>query len=49
METARLPKFNWDEISELNLGHTSSEWGIPARKSISKTLVTYKMFWETQD
>ena len=49
METAKLPKFNWNEVSELNSGHTSSEWGIPVRKSIIKNLVSYKVSWETQD
>ena len=50
METAKLPKFNWNEVSELNSGHTSSiEWGIPVRKSTIKNLVSYKVSWETQD
>lgn len=49
METIKLSEFNWNEISELNSGHTSSEWGLSARKSIPKTLVSYKMPWEIQD
>ena len=26
MDTAKLPKFKWDELFELNSGHTENEW-----------------------
>jgi len=32
MKTAKLPKFNWDELSERNSGHTPNEWGLEKKK-----------------
>lgn len=41
MDSVKLPKFKWDEISELNSGHTPEEWGSQKKKTISKTFVAY--------
>ena len=46
MKTAKLPKFNWGEVSELNSGHTSEEWGIETKKSLAKTFVSYTVSWD---
>ena len=46
METAKLPKFKWDEISEHNSGHTPSEWGFQKKKSGPKTFVSYTVSWD---
>jgi len=46
METAKLPKFKWDELSEHNSGHTPSEWGLQKKKSGPKTLVSYTVSWD---
>jgi len=46
METAKLPKFEWGEISEHNFGHTQSEWGFHKKKSGPKTFVSYTVSWD---
>ena len=46
MKTAKLPKFNWGEVSEFNSGHTSEEWGIETKKSLPKTFVSYTVSWD---
>ena len=46
METAKLPKFKWGEISNLNSGHTQNEWGLEKKKSGPKTFVTYTVSWD---
>ena len=46
METAKLPKFKWTELSERNSGHTQNEWGIQKRKLSPTTLVSYTVSWE---
>ena len=39
METAKLPKFKWTELSEQNSGHTPNEWG--SQKTKSNALTSY--------
>lgn len=46
MKTAKLPKFKWNELSELNSGHTQNEWGIQKKKSTSMTFVSYTVSWD---
>jgi hypothetical protein len=46
METANLPKFKWNELSELNFGHTVDEWGMQKKKSVSRTMVAYTVSWD---
>ena len=46
METAKLPKFKWDELSELNSGHTENEWGLQKKKSAPRTFVFYTVYWD---
>ena len=46
METAKLPKFKWDELSELNSGHTENEWGLQKKKSAPRTFVFYTVSWD---
>ena len=46
MESAKLPKFNWDELSEFNSGHTENEWGMKKKKSIPRTFVFYTVSWD---
>ncbi len=46
MKTAKLPKFNWDDISELNSGHTPEEWGTAKKKSLPRTFVAYTVSWD---
>ena len=48
METAKLPKFKWDELSELNSGHTENEWGLKKKKSAPKTFEFYTVSWDDQ-
>ncbi|MFQ5781553.1 MAG: hypothetical protein ACE5GR_00690 [Nitrosopumilus sp.] len=45
MESAKLPKFKWNEISELNSGHTPDEWGIQMKKTSLRTFVAYTISW----
>jgi len=45
VKTAKLPKFNCGEVSELNSGHTSEEWGT-TKKSLPKTFVAYTGSWD---
>ena len=46
METAKLPKFKWGEISEQNSGHTPNEWGFQNKKSGPKMFVSYTVSWD---
>ena len=46
METTKLPKFKWDELSELNSGHTENEWGLQKKKSAPKTFEFYTVSWD---
>ena len=43
MKTAKVDKFNWDKDSDLNLGHTSNEWGITKKKS--NVIIAYDVKW----
>ena len=45
METVKVPKFKWNEISELNSGHTPNEWGMPQKKPKQNTIVAYDILW----
>lgn len=46
METAKIPKFKWSEISELNSGHTPDEWGMAQKpKSKHTSIVVYDVSW----
>jgi hypothetical protein len=46
METAKIPKFNWGEISDLNLGHTPDEWGVTKKaKPRQNRIVAYDVVW----
>ncbi|MBS3922149.1 MAG: hypothetical protein KGZ37_03245 [Nitrosarchaeum sp.] len=48
METAKVPKFKWGEISELNSGHTPNEWGMAQKPKPKQTLiVAYDISWNT--
>lgn len=43
MKTAKVDKFNWSKTSDVNLGHTSNEWGI--RKKKSNVIISYDVKW----
>jgi len=46
METAKVPKFKWGEISDLNSGHTSNEWGMAQKaKPKQNTIIAYDISW----
>lgn len=46
MKTAKVPKFKWGEISELNAGHTSNEWGTEKKvEPKQKVIVAYDIVW----
>ena len=47
METAKIPKFNWGEISDLNSGHTLDEWGVVTKKVKPRQnrIVAYDVVW----
>jgi hypothetical protein len=48
METAKVPKFKWGEISELNSGHTSNEWGMAQKaKPQQKIIIAYDVSWNS--
>ena len=48
METAKTEKFRWGEVSELNSGHTSDEWGIAKKpKSRQNVIIAYDVVWNT--
>jgi hypothetical protein len=50
METAKPFKFNWGEVSELNSGHTSEEWGITKNiKSKQKMVTDSEDFWNCEE
>ncbi|MGY5151654.1 MAG: hypothetical protein ACW9XA_05240 [Candidatus Nitrosopumilus sp. bin_6a] len=46
METAKIPKFKWSELPDLNFSHTPNEWGMKKRKSNQFTLVSYTVSWD---
>ncbi|HJJ23215.1 MAG TPA: hypothetical protein OQH54_05835 [Nitrosopumilus sp.] len=46
MKTAKLSKFKWGDLSELNSGHTPEEWGIQKKRSIPRTFVSYTVVWD---
>ncbi len=46
MNPAKLSKFKWDEISELNSGHTPEEWGVQKKKSPPIIFVSYTISWD---
>lgn len=48
METVNLPKFKWNELSDLNSGHTVDEWGKPISNNKDKphVIFAYKMKWD---
>ncbi|MCV0430137.1 hypothetical protein [Nitrosopumilus sp.] len=46
METAKLPKFNWGELSDQNSGHTQNEWGTKKKQSAPKSFVSYTVSWD---
>ena len=39
METAKIPKFNWGEISDLNSGHTPDEWGVVKKTKLKQNVI----------
>ena len=46
MQTAKVPKFKWGEISELNAGHTTNEWGMERKeKPKQNVIVAYDIVW----
>ena len=45
MNTAILPKFNWEKSSDKNSGHTSDEWGLKKNTSLPKIYVAYTVSW----
>ena len=46
METVKIPKFKWDEISDLNSGHTPNEWGtIQKIKTKQTRIIAYDISW----
>lgn len=48
METAKIPKFKWGEISELNSGHTPNEWGMQQSENRKqKKYVVYDVAWNS--
>lgn len=48
METAKVPKFKWGEISELNSGHTPNEWGMEQKaKPKQNRIIAYGILWKT--
>jgi hypothetical protein len=46
MDTVKLPKFKWGELSELNSGHTKNEWGLQKKKSVPVTITSYTVSWD---
>ncbi len=49
METAKVPKFKWGEISDLNSGHTSNEWGMAQKvKPKQNRIIAYDIVWNRQ-
>jgi hypothetical protein len=46
METAKIPKFKWDEISDQNSGHTPDEWGIKKIKRTTCSIYSYTVAWD---
>jgi hypothetical protein len=44
MDTVKLPKFKWGELSELNSGHTKNEWGL--QKKQSAPVILYTVSWD---
>lgn len=46
MVETQFPKFRWRTISELNSGHTRSEWG--ATKPGSKKVIAYTVVWDKE-
>ncbi len=49
METAKVPKFKWGEISELNSGHTPNEWGMAQKaKPKQNRIIAYDISWNRQ-
>lgn len=46
METVKMPKFKWGEISELNSGHTPNEWGnVQSTKPKQFRIIAYDVSW----
>ena len=43
MGTAKLPKFKWGELSELNSGHTENEWELQKKKPAP--VMPYSISW----
>ena len=48
MDTPKIPKFRWGEISEKNSGHNLNEWGEPKRID-PKCIVAYRIQWKSQE
>jgi len=49
METAKIPKFKWGEISEYNSGHTPNEWGMEQKiKPKKRVVVAYDVSWNRE-
>jgi len=50
METVKPSKSNCDEISKLNFGHTSEEWGITKEtKSKQNMVINSEDFWNCEE
>ena len=39
METAKVDKFKWGEISERNSGHTPNEWGMEKKAKPEQNVI----------
>ena len=49
METAKVPKFKWGEISEYNSGHTPNEWGTEEKiKPKKRVVIAYDVSWNRE-
>jgi len=46
MDTVKLPKFKWGELSELDSSHTENEWGLQKKKSAPVIFVSYTVSWD---
>ena len=47
MDTAKLPKFEWSRVDELNSGHTKDEWGlIPEDTNTVRVIEAYTVVWK---
>ena len=45
MKTARMPKFDWKRLDELNSGHTKDEWGKQIHIPKVRIIEAYDLKW----